>query len=201
MKNMQGTIFFGQKIKEYKTENNKSVYDLGDVQTAIIELEKEKIMSLPDLILALFYAQEKPIKGMILLMKEVFLTQMEFAKEENIKIQEAEFISYRYGPYSIDVDKIIDAMEEFGLIISRGRKSTNKEIFYLTKEGKERARDVFEKLNEQQKEKLKDLRKGWDQLGVKGILRLVYTKYPDYINKSEIIKKVLRENEVHRIRG
>lgn len=198
---MQGTIFFGQKLREYKTEKNKTVYDLGDVQKAIIELKQEKIMSLPELILALFYAQDKEIRGMILLMKEIFLMQMEFAKEENIKLQEAEFISYKYGPYSIDVDKIVDAMEDYGLIISVGRKSTNKEIFYLTLEGKERAKEAFEKLNQHQKEKLKALRKGWDQLGVKGILRLVYTKYPNYTDKSEIIKNVLRENEVHRIRG
>lgn len=198
---MQETVFFGEKVKEYKTENNKSVYDLAEIQNAISNLREEKIMSLPELILALFYAQDKPIKGMILLMKEIFLTQMEFAKEENIKLQEAEFISYKYGPYSIDVDKLVDTMEEYGLIISSGRKSTNKEIFYLTIDGKERAKESFEKLNDYQKEKLKNLRKGWDQLGVKGILRLVYTKYPEYTDESEIIKKVLRKNEVHRIRG
>lgn len=198
---MQGTVLFGQKVKEYKTENNKSVYDLAEVQQAINELEEEKVMILPELILSLFYAQDKPIKGMILLMKEIFLMQMEFAKEENIRIQEAEFISYKYGPYSIDVDKLIDIMEDYGLIIASGRKSTNKEIFYLTNVGKERAEESFDKLNESQKEKLKILRKGWDQLGVKGILKLVYTRYPDYTEKSEIIKNVLRDNEVHRMRG
>lgn len=199
---MSETMLLGSKVKEYKTEDNKAVYDLKDVQRAINNLKENKVINLPDLILTLFYAQkDNPIMGMILLMKEIFLMQNEFAPEENIKVQDAEFISYKYGPYSIDVDKVIDLMEDHGLIISSGRKSTNKEIFYLTSMGEERAKKVFNKLNSSQQSKLSQLRKGWDQLGVKGILRLVYRNYPNYTEDSEIIKKVLRQKGVNRIRG
>jgi hypothetical protein len=199
---MSETTLLGSKVKGYKTEDNKVVYDLNEVQGAIDKLKKDKVINLPDLILMLFNAQkEKPIMGMILLMKEIFLLQNEFAPEEGIKVQDAEFINYKYGPYSIDVDKVIDLMEDHGLIISSGRKSTNKEIFYLTSRGAERAEKISGKLSHSQREKLSELRKGWDQLGVKGILRLVYRKYPNYIDKSEIVKKVLREKDVNRIRG
>ncbi|MDH7506179.1 MAG: DUF4065 domain-containing protein [Candidatus Thermoplasmatota archaeon] len=186
----------------YWSDRLLPTYDLADIEKAINKLKEEQIMSLSDLVLSLFYAhKDQPIRGMILLMKEIFLMQMEFVKEENIKLQNAEFIAYKYGPYSIDVDKIIDAMEDYGLLISRGRKSTNKEIFYLTRKGEERAEEAFGKLNKHQQEKLKDLRKGWDQLGVNGILKLVYTKYPNYTKESEIIKRVLRNEKVSRIRG
>jgi len=199
---MTDTVFFGSEAKEIRDENNKPTYDLADIEKAVAKFKEEQIIPLPDLVLALFYAHEdQPIRGMILLMKEIFLMQMEFVKEENIKLQNAEFIPYKYGPYSIDIDKIIDAMEDYGLLISRGRKSTNKEIFYLTRTGKERAKEAFDKLNEHQQKRLKDLRKGWDQLGVNGILKLVYSKYPDYTKESEIIKRVLRDERVSRIRG
>lgn len=199
---MSETVLFGKRVKELKNRDNLSVYDLADLEKALTELKKEQVMNLPELILTLFYAQkDHPIMGMILLMKEIFLIEKEFAPKENIKVQDAEFISYKFGPYSIDVDKVIDSLEEYGLIISRGRKSSNKEIFYLTDLGKERAKKSFEKLDDSQKTKLKDLRKGWDQLGVQGILKLVYSKYPNYTDKSEIIKKVLRDNNVSRIRG
>jgi hypothetical protein len=92
-------------------------------------------------------------------------------------------------------------MEIYGLIISKGRKSSNKEIFYLTDYGKKRAKEQFEKLNTQQQLKLKDLRKGWDQLGVKGILKYVYSNYQNFIDKSEIKKQVLKQKEVYRMRG
>jgi hypothetical protein len=198
---MQKTVFL-DNIKQFKNRDDKSVYNLADFDKAVLELEKEHVMKLPELILILFYAQkEQPIKGMILLMKEIFLMQMEFAKEEKIKIQDANFISYKYGPYSVDVDKVIESMEIYGLIISKGRKSSNKEIFYLTDYGKKRAKEQFEKLNTQQQLKLKDLRKGWDQLGVKGILKYVYSNYQNFIDKSEIKKQVLKQKEVYRMRG
>lgn len=199
---MSETILFGKRVKEFKNRTNAPIYDLADLENALAELDEEKIMTLPELILALFYAQKDyPIMGMILLMKEIFLVEKEYATQENIKVQDAEFFSYKYGPYSIDVDKVINTMEEFGFILSRGRKSSDKEIFYLSNSGKERAKEIFDNLTPEQQIKLQNLRKGWDQLGVKGILKLVYTNYSEYTDKSEIKKQVLRKNNVNRIRG
>jgi len=199
---MKEKIVFGLEMEEFKNKDNKVIYNLSDVQKFIEKMKKEKITPLPELILALFYAQKhQPIRGMILLMKEGFLLQKEFAVETNTKIEDAEFFPYKYGPYSLRIDNIIRAMENYGIIITVGRKSSNKEIFYLSKEGEKRAKEVFEKLSEEQQEKLKNLRKGWDQLGVKGILKLVYKKYDEYTNKSEIRKQILRNEEAERMRG
>jgi len=198
---MAKTKLFGQEIEGFKDKEGEIVYKPSDVQKILEKMKKERIITLPELILALFYAQDKPIQGMILLMKEVFLMQEEFTKEEQIKVQDADFTDYLYGPYSVDVDDVINIMDEHGLIITEGRRSSNKEIFYLTKKGKELADKAFDKLNERQKKKLRDLRKGWDQLGVEGILKLVYTKYPQYTNKSKIKKRVLYDKGIKRKRG
>lgn len=195
------TVLFKHDIEGSKNKEDEVIFRASDVQKILSKIKQENLMTLPELVLALFYAQDKPIQGMILLMKEIFLIEEEFAKEENIKVQDADFTSYKYGPYSVDVDDIVDIMEEHGLIISEGRKSSNKEIFYLTKKGKERANKAFDKLNKRQKLKLSELRKGWDQLGVDGILRLVYTKYPDYTDKSEIKQQVLYGKGIKRKRG
>jgi predicted CopG family antitoxin len=198
---MAKTILLGHEIPSYKNEKDVVILKPSDVQEILGKVKKEEKLSFSDMILALFYAQDKPIKGMILLMKEIFLMQKEFEKDENIRINDAYFTSYKYGPYSVDVDDFIDIMEEYGLIISRGRKSSNKEIFLLTDKGVYEGKKAFSKLNEDQQRKLRDLRKGWDQLGVRGILKLVYTKYPDYIDKSEIKQQVLYKKGIKRKRG
>lgn len=198
---MAKTVLLGHEIPSYRNEKNEVILKPSDVQEILGKVKEEKKLSFPDMILALFYAQNKPIKGMILLMKEIFLMQKEFENDNNIRINDASFTSYKYGPYSVDVDDFIDIMEEYGLIMSSGRKSSNKEIFYLTDKGVFEAKRAFSRLNEDQKEKLRDLRKGWDQLGVRGILKFVYTKYPDYIDKSEIKQQVLYKKGIKRKRG
>jgi uncharacterized protein YwgA len=188
----------GVRCKECGTE----VFGAAEVQDMFDKIKREKGMSTSDLILALFYAQkDMPIKGMISLMKQSFLLEKEFTKVEHIKTEDGEYISYKYGPYSYKVDEIVSILEENGIVKSYGRKSSNKEIFYLTDFGKEAAKKAFDKLTPEQKIKLEDLRKGWDQLGIKGILKRVYGDYKEYINKSVILSKILPEYQIVRNRG
>lgn len=194
---------FQHKIKGARCkECGETVFDAAEVQELFDKIKHEKAMSTSDLILALFYAQkDMPIKGMISLMKQSFLVEKEFAKGEHIKTEDGEYISYKYGPYSFKVDEIILILEENGIVKSYGRKSSNKEIFYLTDFGKDVAKKVFDRLNLMQQRKLEDLRKGWDQLGVRGILTRVYKDYKRYINKSVILSEILPEYKVIRSRG
>lgn len=194
---------FQHKIKGEKCkECGEIVFGAAEVQEMFEKIKHEKAMNTSDLILALFYAQkDMPIKGMISLMKQSFLVEKEFAKEEHIKTEDGEYISYKYGPYSFKVDEIVSILEENGIIQSYGRKSSNKEIFNLTDFGKEVANKVFDKLTPDQQRKLEDLRKGWDQLGVRGILTRVYKDYKSYLNKSVILSEILPEYKVIRSRG
>lgn len=194
---------FQHKIKGARCkECGEVVFGAAEVQEMFDKIKHEKAMSTSDLLLALFYAQkDMPIKGMISLMKQSFLVEKEFAKEECIKTEDGEYISYKYGPYSFKVDEIVSILEENEIIRSYGRKSSNKEIFYLTDFGKDVAKKVFDRLTIEQQRKFEDLRKGWDQLGIKGILKRVYTDYKDYINRSEILSKIMPEYKIVRSRG
>lgn len=196
-------ILFQHKIKGARCkECGEEVFGAAEVQKMFDKIKHEKAISTSDLILALLYAQkDMPIKGMISLMKQIFLVEKEFTKEEHIKTEDGEYIPYKYGPYSYKVDEIVSILEENGIVKSYGRKSSNKEIFYLTDFGKEVAKKVYDKLNPKQQRKLEDLREGWDQLGIKGILKRVYGDYKEYINKSVILSKILPDYKVVRIRG
>jgi hypothetical protein len=68
----------------------------------------------------------------------------------------------------------------------KGKKNSRIEHFMLTAKGKDRAAILWDKLPNKVKDELPDKRKGWDQLGVKGILNLVYCNYPDFAKSSYI---------------
>ena len=91
--------------------------------------------------------------------------------------------------YSFTVGDVLANLEYSGYIEQRGKKNTKLEQFRITNKGKEYVSDVFESFSDDLKEIIREKRKGWDQLGYDGILRLVYQKYPEYIEKSEIKKR------------
>jgi len=101
------------------------------------------------------------------------------------------FFPYKYGPFSIEVDRNVGMLESEGIIKTVGRKSTNKELFYLTDKGFELAKKAYNKLKPEEKLELQKLRKDWDQLGPKGILKLVYINYKPFTKKSEIKDKII----------
>ena len=62
--------------------------------------------------------------------------------------------------------------------------------FCLSDEGKIRGEQSFNKLPDELKDIIRRKRRGWDQLGYTGIVRLVYAKYPEYIVASTIKDEV-----------
>ena len=143
-----------------------------------------------DISLILLYALDSPINGAIVFMKEAFLLFEEKLKEFKVPTLSPKFISYLYGPYSFDIDESWNSLEQFGLIQITGKRSTPKEIFSLTIEGKEEAKKIFESLPKALQEELPCWRKGFDQLQ-NGILKDVYLRYPQYTDKSKIKDRVL----------
>jgi hypothetical protein len=149
-----------------------------------------------DLVLLLLYSYDGPICGAISFMKEAFLLVQEKIKEYKIPVLAPKFISYHYGPYSFDIVESWYNLEQLGLMKIEGTRSSPKEIFSLTEEGKEAAKRIFASLPEDLQKDLPAWRKGLDQLGNRGILKDVYRRYPEYTNKSKIKDEVL-PNEIH----
>lgn len=160
-------------------------YTFEDISKKFKEMEKVDI-TLEDLVLLVLGLIDKPINGRVVFHKELFLTYKEL--EGIVKISRPEFIKYRYGPFSPLLAATIDLLENAGYIRVVNRRSTRASKFLLSSKGKRRALEIISflerKLGREYVERLKKLRVGWDQLGHDGILKYVYSKYPEYLEKS-----------------
>lgn len=163
-----GTIF-------YSYERAKEVFD---------EIEGKRFTIVDPILLLLFSHSDKPIFGRVQMTKQVFLLTKEVLNED--EVQDANFVPYRYGMYSFLVGNALTNLEYSGFIQRRGRKNSKLEQFNITEKGKQHISRLFHSLPEALQEKIKEKRKGWDQLGYDGILRLVYQKYPEYKEESRI---------------
>lgn len=181
-------------LEGYSCPNCRIVYyseKSSEKIRSIIEKLDRPPMASEELCLILLYASEEPIKGSISFMKEAFLLFKEKLKEYNVPALSPHFFSYSYGPYSFDIVEAWYNLEANGLLNTKGRRSSSKEIFYLTKKGKAEAKRIYESLPDELKKELPLWRRGLDELGNDGILKDVYLKYPDYTDKSKIKDNVL----------
>lgn len=178
-------IVLNPKNKSPEKFPDESVYFSYEKANERLDDFEMKTLTITDIILILLYAQpDNPLYGRVSIMKQIFLLIKEVLKE--YKIQDPKFIPYRFGMYSFTVGNALDNLEYSGLIVQKGKKNTKRETFGISEKGKERISRTFNSLPDELQEKIKEKRKGWDQLGYDGILRLVYQKYPEYVEKSHL---------------
>lgn len=144
-----------------------------------------------ELLLVLLGSSKRPVKGAISLMKASFLLFKEELGEFNIPVMSPNYFPYYYGPYSFDIDQAVYSLEKQGLITTQGKRTSDKERFTLTDEGKEEANEIYESLPKDLEEYLHSWRRGIDEMGNDGILKDVYNKYRSYTVESKIKDKVL----------
>jgi|SRR5438445_9019107 len=146
--------------------------------------QQQTNLSTEDWVLALLSVVDQPIYGRLMLVKEVFL----IAKEIDPKLdKELDFFPYDLGPYSRVLAQKLNEMVSQGLIEVRSREGEEGEyVFSLTDKGRTEGQRVLGTLPQDVRELLQKKRRGWDQLGYRGIVRLVYSKYPEYAGKSKI---------------
>lgn len=129
--------------------------------------------------------------------------------------EELSFQAYKYGPFSSELYDSIDFLKEMELIDIKHQKydaltqkieeleyeedyeSAEEEfepdtidVFELGNVGKAMAEDIFNQLDESQKNELEDIKKTVNSLPYLELIRFVYKKYPDYAKVSEIKEKV-----------
>ena len=140
-----------------------------------------KTFSITDLVLVLLGAQDKPVHGRTLLMKEAFLLYEEALKGRSCNPR---FVKYRLGPHSFHVEEALRVLATDGVLDRRGRPNSRSELFRLTDRGSRIAAGVIENLPVGERRLVSEKRAGWDQLGTDGMLNYVYAKYPEYRDKS-----------------
>lgn len=126
------------------------------------------------------------INGMLMFTKQFFV----FVKEVKSDLQEHfNFIPFDYGPYSFVLKQIInDLVNEDYIVVE---KSDDRQDFILTNKGVEKAEMLSKNLDEKTKHTLENLRREATQLGYRGVLRYVYSRYPEYTTASKIRERVL----------
>jgi hypothetical protein len=176
--------------------NNKEVNTNSEVLTNIDNLIKNKRnsfkYSLSDVILFLLYSDKRPIQGKTKQMKEVFLVLQEVLDKQDI--QPIKFEKHKFGPYSEVVEYVIDQLLFSNYILTRGKKTSNDFSIEITPKGKEYIKEKFNELPTQIQNQLKRKRDEWDTLTSKGILKLVYEHYPEYLENAILKKRYERLN-------
>jgi uncharacterized protein YwgA len=133
-------------------------------------------------ILILLHTMGGKIKGRVRFQKLVFLLQHEFDVQASYK-----FVPYVYGPYSSDIFEDAVGLQEEGLLRIVGESHESRELFggrgsstdyTLTADGEEKARELYEKLSDKEKQALSSLKQRFDRADLQEILKHVYSKYP-----------------------
>lgn len=144
----------------------------------------EKNDKLSRFLITLVGITEKPVRGNIMLIKEAFM----FLNEEPELIKDKPdvlFFAHSYGPYSLEINEKVKTLEMEGVI-----EKTAKGL-QLTDKGTNLFHDISNDYTQTQKNELIKYRKKLDQKGTKGILKIVYSKYPEYTKRSRVRNKVL----------
>jgi hypothetical protein len=155
---------------------------------------------------------------MLFLFKEELLD--EFRRGTEITEEKFyEFFPWSYGPFSSQVyddlnffilrgfiqtsetteDTLPESLAEWDLWLSGSSGSTDSNLvdygeaeFFLTPaKGLPFAKDLYARLNTQQRQTLLQFKKHMARTPLRSILKYVYEKYPDQIDKSEIREQVL----------
>ncbi len=148
--------------------------------------KEPKNFSSEEWILAFMYAGDRSIvHGKLMFIKQCFIASKEIVSDMNKSLN---FYAYDYGPYSKVLAKTVNTLIDKGLIESK--KDGDHWDFFLSEKGEEEAIKYYDSLPLDVQNRLNKLRKSANQLGYIGILRYVYTKYPEYTTVSKIKENI-----------
>ena len=175
-----------------KRSDGSVMYTYEEAIKVFKEIPKPHI-AVDELILLLLRLLDKPVNGKVVMQKEIFLLYNEI--KDKLIVVDPHFVKHRYGMFSYKIATLPDLLEHAGLINVSNKRSMKRTKYALTEKGKKVADEVLKRisklLGEKEIERLKELRKGWDQLGHDGILRYVYQRFPEYREQSELKDKYI----------
>lgn len=125
------------------------------------------------------------------------------------------FVPFRMGPWTQEVYDEVDFLESLGLLTKerdaeyspedeahddqlfsdlvldkyqRGGIAADEgtEVFKLTERGRKKAADIWSRIPDEEKQKLITLKRKFNNMNLRQLLRYVYNKYPQYTTESEI---------------
>ncbi|MGD0330092.1 MAG: hypothetical protein ABSB40_06545 [Nitrososphaeria archaeon] len=125
--------------------------------------------------------ENNPIDGRLRLMKGLFLIA-----EEVDKSLLNEFEPWTYGPINFKVYTDLEDLQKEKLLMDDKTQRISIGYYYLTKKGKAKAKRIIESFNDEQIDKIRDIKSTITKNSLRDLLKLVYSKYPEYATKSVI---------------
>lgn len=156
------------------------------------------------------------VRGITRLEKLLFLLRHEHGFLKDVPDdKDFHFVPFRMGPWTQEVYDEVDFLESLGLLLRKEsgkrpvadvahddelfssllidkyqrRPSTpldGQESFALTERGRQKAREIWERLTPAEKTKIMELKASFNHMDLRQLLRYVYKKYPSYTSESEI---------------
>lgn len=158
-------------------------------------------------------ARAKPVRGTTRLMKEFFLLAMAPEFREKVA-KEFAFEAYDFGPFSPSVREGVDVLTSHGLIrrdeealgegniveevddlasevvgagIEEDRPPKKVAIYQLSEKGQRVASALWERLTADERGRILAVKRDFNELPLRSLLRYVYEKYPAMRVKSKIL--------------
>jgi hypothetical protein len=122
----------------------------------------------------------------------MFLLEKSLAPDLGILIEPAGFKPYHLGPYSQKLKEILADLERRRLVKTRPLDGREGLAYSLTARGKALAREKQTLVRPEVLAQLRRRRRGWDELGGAGLLKLVYEDFSAYAGESRIKDRVAR---------
>ncbi|MDR6232646.1 type II toxin-antitoxin system antitoxin SocA domain-containing protein [Pseudomonas oryzihabitans] len=163
----------------------------------------------------------EPVTGRTRLTKMIFLFQKEWLPlfKKNIHMQDQEFYNFfpwNYGPFSKEIyddlnffclrnfiakkvseeETTFEAASEWSEWTALNEEQEPaiefvEEAFYLEEKGINFTKKMYETLSDDQKNLLEKFKSETQRLSLRALLKYVYSKYPDYTEKSKIKDEIL----------
>lgn len=143
-----------------------------------------------DIILALLYKVGNPI-SYTKLQKLAFLVE----KESDITVN-LNFVPYKYGPFSREVNEIIDKLQSDDKVIVAkttvlADQNVGAKLVIISEMGKKIGEKVYESMEKEKRESLDDIVKRWGHEPLSSLLVYTYLTYPETTKNSLIKDEVL----------
>lgn len=139
------------------------------------------------MLLMLYACNKEPIEGTLKLQKLMFLLEKELIeKGKRLTSDFYYYVPYRLGPMSIDVYDEIETLTQYKLVDTR--RIGEKTVYKLTDKGERLVRNVLKDnvLVAKILKEIEALKKKFNAMSDKELLRYVYSRYPMYAIRSEI---------------
>ena len=149
-------------------------------------------MKKTDLLLLLLYVHgRRPVVGMTRLVKLLFLAQMEALPNDPLRARGCapfDFVAHRFGPFTVDIYDEVEFLKSVGMAADNG----GGQLCVTDKGCRFAEQRLLQRIPSSQIEGIEEVKKKHCDEDLNDLLNYVYTVYPAYTVRSEILDRVLR---------